>query len=71
MDVRTGYSLPRWLLFFVFLKRGTYNGSFGKIKWKRAMCWFNRHDFREFDFGDKFRLDCRDCGEQITIKKVI
>jgi len=69
MNERTGWNLPKWLIFFVFLKRGLYLGKGWKINLKRIMCWFNRHYFHEVDFPTNIRLDCTDCGEQIKIEK--
>lgn len=69
MEKRLSYSLPKWLVFFVFLKNGLYRGRGWRIKWKRIMCWNNRHNFFKIDFPTNVRFDCRDCGEQITIQK--
>ena len=54
--------LPFWLQFFIFLKRGLYNGPGWKIKWGRVKCWFGYH--KEFIHTLINRTDCVRCGLQ-------
>lgn len=41
-------SFPSWLRFLIFIKQGFYNGTGGRIKMARLMCWFDRHEYTFF-----------------------
>lgn len=57
--------LPRFLQFYIFMKKGIYRGVGWKIKWQRLYCWRNKHKWFIHTLID--RKDCIYCGEQIII----
>lgn len=41
-------TIPNWLKFFTFIKRGFYNGNGWKANFSRIFCWFDKHEYTFF-----------------------
>lgn len=54
---RFGRLYPYWFRFFMFLKRGEYQGYNFKIKLHRVFCWFSHHQFSAFLYGIEINKD--------------
>lgn len=62
------HQLPKWMKFYLFMKRGIYNGK-STWRWSRIKCYFNKHLWGGFEYQSyvngkpvRYHHQCTKCG---------